>query len=115
MGLRPRLLGDGGDEVVLARAGGLDVFRADFEDFFEVDAHVGELALQQHYDVLVVLAFLVGGSVGGGAGAALDGLQVADLLVEAGEVLLDYVGELGDFDGSVVEEGFALREFAQAL
>lgn len=110
MGLGAGLLGDGGDEVVLSGARGLDVLGADFEDFFKVDADVGEFALQQHDDVLVVLAFLVGGGVG--AAAALDGLQVADLLVEAGEVLLDHVGELGDFDGSVVEEGLALCELA---
>jgi len=108
------LLGDGGDEVVLSGARGLDVFRADFEDFFEVDAHVGEFALEQHYYVLVVLAFLAGDG-GVGAAAALDGLEIADLLVEAGEVLLDHVGELGDLDGSVVEEGLALCEFAQTL
>lgn len=110
MGLRAGLLGDGGDEVVLSGARGLDVLSTDFEDFFEVDAYVGEFALQQHDDVLVVLAFLVGD--GGGIVAALDGLEITDLLVEAGEVLLDHVGELCDLDGSVVEEGFALGQLA---
>lgn len=109
MGLGTGLLGDGGDEVVLSGARGLDVFGADFEDFFEVDADVGEFALEEHDDVFVVLAFLVGCSC---AAAALDGLEAADLLVEAGEVLLDHVGELCDFHGSVVEEGLALCELA---
>ena len=39
------MLRDRGDEVFGSGAGGLDVFRADFEDFFEVYADVGEFAL----------------------------------------------------------------------
>lgn len=32
--------GDGGYEVLGARAGGLDVFRADFEDVLEVSGYI---------------------------------------------------------------------------
>ena len=41
------MLRDGRDEVFGSRAGGLDVFGADFEDFFEVYAYVGEFTLQK--------------------------------------------------------------------
>jgi hypothetical protein len=59
----------------LPRARGLDVFRADFEDFFKIHADVGEFALQQHYDVFVVLAFLAcGGSACASLCSALDRL-----------------------------------------
>ena len=49
------MLRDGGDEVLSAGAGGLDVFRADFEDFFEVHADVGEFALEEDHNLTVSL------------------------------------------------------------
>ena len=55
-----------GQEVLLAGAGCLQVFGADFEDVFEVDADVGEFSLQEHDDVFVVLAFLLAGGGFGG-------------------------------------------------
>ena len=50
---RLSMLRDGGDEVFGAGAGGLDVFRADFEDFFEVYADVGEFALEEDDNLAV--------------------------------------------------------------
>lgn len=46
------MLGDGRDEVFGAGTGGLDVFCADFEDFFEIYANIGELALQEDDDLV---------------------------------------------------------------
>ena len=45
----------------------------------------------------------------------VDGGQGTDLLVQSGEVLLDDIGEFSDFDGLVVEEGFATGELAQTF
>ena len=114
MGLWAGLLRDGRDEVVLPRARGLDVFGAHFEDFFEIDAYVCQFALEQHYDVLVVFAFLPACCLAGSSlcTAALDGLQITDLLVETCQILLDHVGELGDLDGSVIEECLPLGQLA---
>jgi hypothetical protein len=44
--------GDGGDEVLSARAGGLDVFCADLEDFFKINGDISELALEEDDDLL---------------------------------------------------------------
>ena len=43
--------GDGGDEVFGAGAGGLDVFCADLEDFFEVDGNVCQFTLEEDNDL----------------------------------------------------------------
>ena len=51
--------GDGRDEILRPRAGGLDVLCADFKDIFEIDGDVCEFALEEEDYVLVVLAFLV--------------------------------------------------------
>lgn len=53
------MLGDRGDEVLCSRARGLDVLGALLEDVLEVDGDIGQLALEQVDDVLVVLALLV--------------------------------------------------------
>lgn len=37
--------------------------------------------------------------------------QGGDLLVQRGQVLLDHVCQLGDFDRSVIEERFPLRHY----
>lgn len=95
--------GYGGDEILGPGSRGLDVFGADLEHVFEVGGDVGQFALQHEDDVFVVFAFLVRfGMLGSG-----EGLQGGDLLVEGREVLFYYEGEFVDFDGSVVEEGFA--------
>jgi len=101
------------DEIVLTGAAGLDVLGAHFEDFFEVATDVGESALQHHDDVFVVLALLVCASFR--VGDFVDGGQGADLLVQGGQVLLDDICEFCDFDGLVIEEGFAAGELTQAL
>lgn len=38
-----------------------------------------------------------------------EGLQRGDVLVECGQILLNHVCQLGDFDRSVIEERFPLR------
>ena len=87
----------------------MEVFGADFEDVFEVDADVGEFALEEDYDVFVVFAFLLAGRPGLlGFG---EGLEGGDLLIQGREVLFDDEGEFVNFDGSVVEEGFSFRDW----
>ena len=53
------MCGDGGNKILGSRSGGLNVLRADFEDFFEVDTHINELALQEYDDIFVMLALLL--------------------------------------------------------
>ena len=63
--------------------------------------------MEQDDDVFVVLALLLAG--GFGLLGFCEGLERRDFLVEGGEVLFDDEGELVDFDGPVVEEGFSFR------
>lgn len=100
--------GDCGDEVLGAGARGANVLGAELEDVFEVCGDVGEFPLEEEDDVLGVLGLL---GCGGGVLHAGEGLEGGDLGVERGEVLLDYVGELVDLEGAVVEEGFALCDW----
>ena len=68
---------------------------ADLEHVLEADARVGEFALEHHDDVVVVLADLLATLASGMIERVLSELlQLEDLLVECGDVLLDDVGEL---------------------
>lgn len=91
----------------------MDIFGAHFQDFFKVAAYVCESALQHYDDVFIVLALLIYASFG--MSDFVDGGQGTDLLVQSSQVLLDDIGEFGDFYGLVVEEGFAAGELAQAF
>lgn len=47
-----------GDEIFRPGSRGLDVLRADFEDFLEVDADVGELALEEDDNLICFSSWL---------------------------------------------------------
>mgnify|MGYP001563322940 CR=1 FL=1 len=66
---------------------------ADLEDVLESNRGVGELGLEHHHDVVVVLRDLFR-PAGGVEVRASEGLECCDLLVEVGDILLDDVGEL---------------------
>jgi hypothetical protein len=102
------VLGDCGDEVLRARARGLDVLGALLEDVLEVDGDIGQLALEQVDDVLVVLALLVAVWP---AVLLRERGEVANLLVERGQVLLDDECELVDLDWPIVEQRAASRDW----
>lgn len=89
------VLGRGGEKVSRACAEGCcnaTHLRSDLQYILETDARVGELALQHHDDVVVVLRDLLRSScrVESVLGELL---QLGNLLVESGDVLLDDVGE----------------------
>lgn len=106
--------------------------RANLQYIFEPDTRIGELALQHHDDVVVVLRDLLRSPcrVERVLGELL---QLSNLLVESGDVLLDDVGEFlpkaeaaaldlegrlllnqaapathADLDWPVIKQGFAL-------
>ena len=109
--------GDRGDEILGSGFAGLDILCAGFEDGFEGGGDVCYFALEHEDDVLIMLAFLVGtaGLRGRWVERLVEGLELSELTVYRGEVLLDYVGEFVDFDGRIVEEGLAFGELGEAL
>ena len=110
--LLPRTtLPDRTHKVILPTPTRLNIPRAHLQHLLEIHPDVCQLPLQQHDDVLVVLVLLARA----GGLRARELLQSSDLLVQTREILLDHVGELGDLDGAVVEEGFSFCQFAESL
>lgn len=66
--------------------------RPDLEHVFKPDRSIGKLGLQHRDDVLVVLRDLLAACAGVQVGLR-EGLQLGDLRVERGDVLLDDIGE----------------------
>lgn len=78
--------------------------RSQFQHILEPHPHVRQPALQQHDHVRIVLFHLLGVRARPARLLGADiRLQRRDLGVERGDVLSDYVGQLGDLDGPVVE------------
>lgn len=79
--------------------------------YLEVRADIPQLALQEKQNVLVVLTLLVRFWVQPSG----KGLEISDILVEAGQILLDDEGQLVHLDRVVVKEGSLLGQLSQLL